>query len=500
MSFSVDSSNRVTGFASGLDTDEIIKGMMGTYQARLDKQGQQTARLEWKADAYREVNTLIKNFREKYMSMLSDAKMLSSTSYRSMTAAFTNPTSAVSISASSSAVAGSYTINEITELATAPKISSKDAFTGTSYSSDTTLENLALANAFTFDASDELSFSINGETFTFSKDTTIGDMMRTVNDSDAGVTMRYSSLTKGFSLSSDTTGSASVINIVNISGNAFAAVDSALGISEGIDIYTGQDAECVIEGMPVTQSSNTFTFDGITYTLTDESPATPIEFTVEQDYQSTVDRIMGFVDAYNELVDTLQTKIQEDVYYDYPPLTDSQREEMDDSEIEKWEEKAMSGALYNDTYISSLLTTMRGAFYATVDGTGMNLADIGLTTGSYKNGAKIEVDEEKLLNAVKSDPETVRNMFVQNSETDSFSEKGLIVRLSDSLLNYTEQATDIALDSLERKISDSEDKVETLERYMMEKEESLWAKFSEMEAALSRLNSMSNWLSSLFTY
>lgn len=497
MSFSIDSSNRVTGFASGLDTEEIIKGMMGTYQARLDKQGQQTARLEWKADAYREVNTLIKNFREKYMSMLSDAKMLSSTSYRSMSASFANPTSAVSISAASSAVAGSYTINEITELATAPKVSSKDAFTGTSYSSDTTLENLALANAFTFDASDELSFSINGETFTFSKDTTIGDMMRTVNDSDAGVTMRYSSLTKGFSLSSDITGSTSKIDIVNISGNAFAAADSALGIAEGIDIYKGTDAECKIENMTVVQSSNTFSYDGITYTL-NERTSGPIEFTIEQDYQKTVDKVKDFVDAYNELVDKLQTKNTEDIYLKYPPLTDAQREEMDDTEIEQWEEKAKSGVLRNDSYISNLLNTLRGAFYTVVDGTGISPHNIGLTTMPYQNGAKIEVDEEKLLNALKNNPESVRDMFVQNSETSSG--KGVMVRISDALLNYTKETSDIALDTLDEKIDDSEDKEKSIEDYMKEREETLWRRFSDMEAALSKLNSMSSWLSSLFTY
>jgi len=499
MAFTIDSSNRVTGFASGLDTEEIIKGMMATYQARLDKQGQQTTRMEWKADAYREINTLVKNFREKYMSMLSDAKMLSGSSYRTMTASFTDPTSAVSISASSSAVASTYTINEITALATAPKISSTGVFTGASYSSETTLANLELVNAFTFDAGGELSFSINGDTFTFTEDTTIADMMRTVNNSDAGVTMRYSSLTKGFTLSSDTTGSASAIDIVNITGNAFAATNSALGIAAGVGVYTGTDAECVIEGISVTQSSNTFSFDGITYTL-NETSATPIEFTVEQDYQSTVDKVKEFVDAYNELVDKLQTKNTEDIYFKYPPLTDAQKDEMEDTEIEQWQEKAKSGVLRSDSYISNLLSTLRDSFYTVVDGAGMSPSDIGLNTMAYQDGAKIKVDETKLLNALKSDPETVRDMFVQTSATDTYSEKGVMVRISDALLNYTKDTTDIALDSLDEKIDDSEEKEKSIEDYMRDREEVLWRRFSDMEASLSKLNSMSSWLSSLFTY
>ena len=500
MAFSINSSNRITGIASGLETEEIIRGMMATYQNRLDKQTQQTTKLEWKADAYREINTLIKNFREKYLRVLTEISMTSPSTYKSMAATFTTPTSAVSISASSSAIAGTYTIDEITELATAPKISSSDVFTGEKYLSGTTLENLQLEHAFQFE-NDEVSFKINGQTFTFSKDTTIGDMMRTINESDAGVTMRYSSLAKGFTLSSDVTGSQSVINIENISGNAFAAVDSALGIAEGTDIYKGTDAECKIDGHIVKQSSNTFTFDGITYTLREKTePDTPIKFSIEQDYQSTVDKVKDFVDAYNELVDKLQTKNTEELFFNYAPLTDAQKEDMDDDEIKQWQEKAVSGVLRNDFYISNLLSTLRNSFYTVVDGTGMNLTEIGLTTMSYKDGAKIEVDEEKLLNALKNDPETVKDMFVKTSDTETFSEEGVIERISNALLNYTKGTTNIALDVLDKKIDDSEDRETSLEDYMRKREETLWRRFSEMEAALAKLNSMSNWLSSLVTF
>ena len=89
-------------------------------------------------------------------------------------------------------------------------------------------------------------------------------------------------------------------------------------------------------------------------------------------------------------------------------------------------------------------------------------------------------------------------MFVNTSETSSG--KGVMSRISDALLNYSKETSDIALDSLDEKIGDSEDKEESIEDYMREKEETLWRRFSDMEAALSKLNSMSNWLSSLFTY
>ncbi len=496
MSLTIDTSNRITGLSSGLETETIVEGLMSSYQTKLDKHTQKTTKLEWTADAYREINTLIKNFRSSYLSALSETNMMTGSAYSKFYASIQTDTDAVSISASASAKACTMTIDSITQLAEAASISSTGVFTGEVYKSGTALKDLELANALTFDENGALSFSINGETFSFTKDTTVAEMMKEVNSSDAGVTMRFSSLTKGFSLTGDSTGSENAINIVNITGNAFAAENSALGISEGA--YAGQDAICSIDGIEVTKASNTFSFDGITYTLTDTSD-TAIKFSICQDFQGTVDGIVSFVDAYNQLVDTLQSKLEENIYYDYAPLSDAQKEEMTEKEITQWEEKAKSGMLRNDAYISSLLTTLRSTFYTTVEGTGMNLADIGLTTGTYSDGAKITVNEDKLLAALKEDPEAVKSMFVQTSDTNEFEEQGLVVRISSALLSYTQNTTDIALDSLEARISTSEEKQAALEDRMEEKETALWKRFSEMEAALARLNSMSSWLATLFT-
>lgn len=495
MSLSINTTNRVSGMASGMDTEKVVEGMMAFYQARLDKQTQYTDKMEWKAEGYREINTLIKNFRAKYMSVLSSTNMMSNTAYSNNKVTMNTATSAVAITASSAAGTGTMTIDSITQLAEAAMLSSKNVFTGTSYSSDTTLENLQLTNKFQFDEEGKLSFTINDKQFTFTKDTSIAMMMKEINSSDAGVTMRFSSLTKGFSITADATGSTNGINIVNLTGNAFASENSAIGIAQGS--LSGKDAVCKIEGIDVTQASNTFTFDGITYTLSAKSD-TPISFTVSEDYQATVDSITSFVSAYNDLVGALQTKLQEKVYYKYPPLTDAQRDEMSDEEIENWEKYAKSGMLSNDSYISTLLTELRGSFYSTIEGTGMKMSDIGLTTGLYADGAKIVVDQNKLLNALKTNPDKVKSMFTQTASADNNNKAGLMVRISNALLDYTKGTTDVALDSLDDKIDESEEKEDAMKTQMTEREEKLWAKFSQMESALSKLNSMSSWITSLF--
>jgi len=500
MALTINNSNRITGLASGLETESIVESLMKQYQMKVDKQNQKTTKLEWTAEAYREINTLIRNFRQDYLSVLSSTNMMSSTAYSNFKVNMLTANSAVNVSVASTAVAGEYTIESIVQLATAAAIESKNAFVGETFDSETKLSELQLQHMLQFEtvvdengeSRNVISFSINGKTFTFGEDDTIGSVMKQVNNAGLGVTMRYSSLKKGFILTAEKTGSQSEIKIENLKGNAFSKVDSAFGIAE--DTYKGQDAICTIEGMLVTQPTNTFSFDGITYTLADKSD-TPIKFRVEQDYETTANNIIKFIDAYNEMIDKLQTKVTERRYYDYEPLTDAQKDEMKDDEIEKWEKYAKSGLLRNDPYIKNLISSLRSAYLSKPEGVAKTLSDIGISTKSWADGAKIKVDKDKLLTALKEDPESVRRLF---TSTEKDGGKGLMVNISDALLNYYNNTTDIALDNLDDQISRSKEIADRLAEKMKEKEEDLWAKYSQMEASLTRLNSMSNWLASIF--
>jgi len=505
MAVSSVTTNRLSGMSSGLDTDSIVKSMLSTYQSRIDKQNQTTTKLQWKADALRSVNSLIKTFRSNNMSVLNaSSNMLSASAYKAYKVTMLTSTNAVTVAAGSSAVEGKVTINSITQLAEAAKLSSTDVFSS-EIDTSTKLGELAFRNDL-FGEGDEISFSINDVDFTFTKDTTLNEMLNQINASSANVKMSYSSLKDGFTITSKTIGSSSSINIVNKTGNAFAAENSAFGIAE--QNMSGKDAILKIDGYDVVKSSNTFTIDGITYTLNDtyipqsESDA-GISFTVTNDVDSVVDKISKFVDSYNELIGKLQDMIGETVYRDYTPLTDAQKEEMTEKEIEKWEEKAKSGIIRNDSNIQSLLTTVRNALYTKVEGTGMSLSDIGLTTGAYTDGAKITLDKDKLKTALENNPDAVASLFTKSSnstdEATKFKESGLVTRISNAMLNYTKKATDISLATLDKSISDSKEAVEELEEKMSDKSEALYKKFAAMESALAKLNSQQSWLTSLFS-
>lgn len=491
---------RLTGLSSGLDTTSIVESMMSVEQTRIDKQNQLITKLEWKAEAYRDINTKIKNFREQYLSVLnSDSNMLSSASYNINEITMLSTSSAVTITAGATAENGNYAIDSITQLAEEAILNSTSAFTGDSMYTDTTLAELELSTDLVFEDGN-ISFSINDVEFTFSEDDTIGDMISEINKSDAGVKFSYSNLTKGFTIKSKTTGSDSEVVLVNTTGNAFSATDSAFGIAEGSD--SGQDAILSIEGIEVVQSNNSFTIDGISYSLKGESD-TSISFNISRDVEASVDKITEFVTAYNELIAELQDMLDEETHSAYEPLTDEEREQLSETEIEEWEDMAKSGQLRNDAYITTLLSTMRSAFYSDVEGLDTNGSDIGISTSAYTEDGQITIDEDVLREALENDPDLLTSLFTETStETDTalkYNESGIVTRISNAMLAYVDLTVDSSIAGLETQIDEAEERLEVLEDRFATKEDALWTKFSAMEAALSTLNSQSEWLSSLFS-
>ena len=490
---------RMTGLASGLDTDSLVKSLLQVDQLKVDKQFKYQTKLQWKGDALRDVNTLLKNFRQDNLSVLNqDTNMLSASSYNTFKVTMLNDTSAVSVTAGSSANVGQATINNITQLAAAAAVKSESVFNG-SVTTDMKLSDLDFANDLEF-VDGKISFSINGQDFSFGSDTQLSDMLSQVNLSGAGVTMRYSSLTNGFTLTSKDMGSASKIEIVNISGNAFAPENSAFKIAQGTT--NGKDAILSIDNHTVTKPNNTFTIDGITYALKNTT-STAVSFNVERDIDSIYNKIVNFVGKYNDLVDTLQSKVNEEVYRTYEPLTDTEREAMSESQAEKWDEKAKNGLLKNDSNINMLLNTMRSAFYSTVSGVGISPSSIGLTTENYSSNGKIVINENALRSALQKNPDQVIGLFTNTSTaTDSKTknaESGLITKISNALLNYTNTATNTTLADLTTEINNADDKMTELKSWLNDQSENYYKKFSVMESAIASLNNQSSWLNSVIS-
>ncbi|MFD2679330.1 flagellar filament capping protein FliD [Bacillus seohaeanensis] len=121
---------RIGGLASGMDIDSIVSDLMKAERIPLDKLKQEKQILEWKRDDYREINTLLLDFRSEL------TEMKYTRNFRARTTSSTDE-SKVTATASTAASQASYTITEVTQLASAAtKVNGSSGNNGTKLSMD----------------------------------------------------------------------------------------------------------------------------------------------------------------------------------------------------------------------------------------------------------------------------------------------------------------------------------------------------------------------------
>jgi len=376
----------------------------------------------------------------------------------------------------------------------------------------------------------DIEFVINGKEFQFKSSQTLNEVISTVNgDAEAGVKMSYDQLNDKIVVQSKTMGAVSRIQIEDVSGNGnlmevlgLAGVDAA-GTDATITYYDGSVEQ------EITRASNDFVINGIAFSLKKEYSAAvgdPIEVKLEGDPTKALELVKGFIAKYNELLDKINGELNEKVYKDFPPLTEEQRAEMSDKEIELWEEKAKSGMLNSDDILSSFLNDMRNMLYKEVDGVSAKLYSIGITTGTWEQRGKLVINETKLKEAIINSPDEVIKLFTQESDIryspDMSAEEraarnrenGIANRLYDVIQDYTRTSRNnegkkgILLEKagiigdvtengslLSKEIQAKDQIINTLLDKLLDKENQYYRKFTAMESALNQMNSQIMWLS-----
>ncbi|MCI4138141.1 flagellar hook-associated protein 2 [Bacillus vallismortis] len=492
---------RITGLASGMDIDDIVSKLMQTERAPLDRLTQKKQTLEWQRDSYREVNTKIKELQD-YMSKNT---LTYPSTYQSKTVTSSNE-SVLTATGSSTAPNASSTV-EVASLATSAtyKADNYAGYTQGDY-------NLA----FNVVAPGETTAKTVNISVTSAD--TIDNVISKINKSDLGVSAFKDKIWNGteyvetIAFSSKATGAGGSIQAADSATADF--MSGQLGFSLDADnkltaYKEGTNAKVTINGFEMEKLTNNFTVNGVTYSLKNTTETTgPVTTSVSTDVDGIYNQIKEFVDKYNELVDSLNEKLQEEKYRDYTPLTSEQKEAMSDKEVELWEEKAKSGLLRNDTSISTGANQMRTDFYSqvTADGKTHQLTEFGITTSStYQLRGHLEIDEKKLKAKIQEDPQSVAALFTNGTNSSPYSEKGIMKRIGDTLKSTVKSIEAKAgnstmgtnnyligknLNTINTDISKMQDRLNTVEnRY--------YKKFSAMESAIQKMNEQSSYLSQL---
>ena len=275
----------------------------------------------------------------------------------------------------------------------------------------------------------------------------------------------------------------------------------------------GTDATIVLNGETYTQSSNSFTINGLTINAiatTGSGDNNAIVVGVATDAQAIYDKIKDFLTEYNSVINEMNKLYNADSARDYEPLTDEEKDAMSEKEIEKWENKIKDSLLRRDTTLNSVMTVMTNAMAKayTINGKTYSLSSFGIKTLGYFNSAenenyayhidgdpddeKVATNKDELMAAINEDPDSVVE-FMKELTKNLYAEvdnkmKG--TTLSSTYKVYNDKEMDKQYANYTKLISSWEKKVS-------EKEDYYYKKFTAMEKALAQMDSQTSALSGL---
>ena len=250
------------------------------------------------------------------------------------------------------------------------------------------------------------NFTVNGAKIdNITADTTVDGLLTAINNNkDAGVTATYLGRENKFVLSSNEKGKGREISL---GANPKDTTDAANLIFGGVST-DGTDGEMSIlyNGVQttITSSSNTFSIDGLdiratnTFNTGSATAEGGVSFTASADTEKVTETVKKFIEAYNAMIDEVRTQATTKPDSNYKPLTDDQKNEMNETSIKNWEDKAKEGILYNSSALKDLDNATQGIFSSMmINGVSYDdLEKIGISfSDDYTAGGKIVFDEEK---------------------------------------------------------------------------------------------------------
>ena len=365
------------------------------------------------------------------------------------------------------------------------------------------------------------NFTVNGAKIdNITADTTVDGLLTAINNNkDAGVTAIYLGSENKFVLSSNEKGKGREISL---GADPKDTTDAANLIFGGVS-QDGTDGEMSIlyNGVQttITSSSNTFSIDGLdiratnTFNTGSATAEGGVSFTASADTEKVTETVKKFIEAYNAMIDEVRTQATTKPDSNYKPLTDDQKNEMNETSIKNWEDKAKEGILYNSSALKDLDNATQGIFSSMmINGVSYDdLEKIGISfSDDYTAGGKIVFDEEKFKTAMDSDPEKVSDLFtgthgivntidstLSTYATRYASKNGnsygvLIEEAGSEKLSLT-----LTNNSIYKELKDMQETITNLQSQLSTEQDRYISQFTQMERLINQMNSQSSYLSQL---
>jgi len=473
----------ITGIGSGIKIDEIVTALVNAERApktnQLDRLEKQTTT---RISAIGTLTGAMNSFKTALDALNKPALFESRT-------ASTSNSSVLKATASSTAPAGSYSI-QVQQLATSSKVALQSVSGGTAATFNSgTLEISAGSSSISVDIT-AANNTLAGMRDAINEAGKSSGISATIITDDSGSRLVLSSTKTGAgndikvvaSEDGETTGSNLLTSQAFVpvedpdNEGAFLKPNSDSGA--GGVITQAKSAKLTIDGLQLVRDSNKIedALEGVTLDLvavqsaTDLTDGKTINLTVGVDKSSVKTNLQKFVDAYNALVSSAAQ------------LT---------AVVEVEGSKPVAGPLVGDSTVRSVLAGLRNEIVKMTgdsDAGVRALADLGITTG--KDG-KLAIDDAKLTKALDENFEQVGAYLTGND--------GLMGRLSSFVSDYV--ASEGVLkqrDSVLRgTLKDIDKQRESLDKRITSLQDRLYAQYNAMDSLVGQLSRTSESLSNM---
>lgn len=398
------------GIGSGLDVNSIVSQLMAVESRPLTTLASKEAKQQAQLSAFGSLKGSLSSFQSSVNALADPAK------FSAITANLTD-TSLATVSGSSKAAAGNYSV-EIQSLAQSQKIKS-----GNFVDTATTVGTGTLT--IQYGAYDGGTFTLNpdkaAESITIATDqSSLAGVRDAINDANGGISASIVNDGSGDRLviSSSDTGLSNALKITVIDDD-LNNTDNA-GLSQlAFDVSTGgtanltetvvaSDATLIIDGITVNKSSNTVSnaIEGVTLNLLKADIGNPTTLTIARDTAGVQASIQSFVSAFNDLDNTIKDLSKYDA--------ESQR----------------ASVLTGDSTLRSIQSQLRSVFntpLSTAGGGLSTLSEIGLI---FQADGTLSLNSSKLSDVINDTTKDISTLFTS------------IGKPSDSLVSFVSASSE----------------------------------------------------------
>jgi flagellar hook-associated protein 2 len=413
------------GIGSGLNVNDLVSQLMSVEKAPIALLDKKEASFQAKLSTY---GTL----KSSLAALQTAAKALATPATFSPIKASVADAASLTVSASATAVAGSYDV-EVKSLAQSQKLlMSKADGTGYSTLESTVGQGTITINFGSYSSAVPPVFTTNPDKLTAktitigSDDKSLAGVRDAINAANAGVSASIINDGNGFrlSLTSSDTGARNAMQI-SVAGDAGtigdlgqlaydpASAKAATYEADGTTIKTAavadtskmaqnvkpQDAVIVVDNVTITKQSNTITdaIQGVTLTLGKTMAAgTTTKVTLARDTSNVKTAIEAFVKAYNDTNTAIRTATA------FDPVTGT------------------GAVLTGDSTMRSIQSQLRNLFGAPVSGAPSGMAILSDAGISFLRDGSLTVDATKLAAATTDPSKDLSKLFATSDTTKGY--------------------------------------------------------------------------------